>query len=322
MPYSGARMRPGMPTVRLAAVIAAAALVLHELRYLIGFGDHARRGARGERPRLSAAGRGPCRPADRARGRPAAGGPGPGAPHSARGAGAELRAPLAPDRSPRCWSSTADRSCWRRRCPPAAICGPAVPFAEGGWSALPLALASEPGRAGAPRRQPRRGAARPRAARGPGHARAHRAARAAVAARPACRHRCSPATSRAAPLPPRVRRRSRRRARAARPCGKEHSQMSRNQRIALVLAAVLVAVVAFVVASPGGDDDDDSDQAAQTTTTGDSGAETTTTHHRGGQVIPPSRPSPRWSASDRGRRGGGRAQDDHGHRRATGCASS
>ena len=34
-------MRPGMPTVRLAAVIAAAALVLHELRYLIGFGDHA-----------------------------------------------------------------------------------------------------------------------------------------------------------------------------------------------------------------------------------------------------------------------------------------
>ena len=34
-------MRPGTPTVRLAAVIAVAALVLHELRYLIGFGDHA-----------------------------------------------------------------------------------------------------------------------------------------------------------------------------------------------------------------------------------------------------------------------------------------
>ncbi len=34
-------MRPGTPTVRLAAVIATAALVLHELRYLIGFGGHA-----------------------------------------------------------------------------------------------------------------------------------------------------------------------------------------------------------------------------------------------------------------------------------------
>jgi hypothetical protein len=33
-------MRPA-PTVRLAGVIAPAALVLHELRYLIGFGDHA-----------------------------------------------------------------------------------------------------------------------------------------------------------------------------------------------------------------------------------------------------------------------------------------
>jgi hypothetical protein len=33
-------MRPQAPTLRLAAVIAAAALALHELRYLIGFGDH------------------------------------------------------------------------------------------------------------------------------------------------------------------------------------------------------------------------------------------------------------------------------------------
>ena len=32
--------------------------------------------------------------------------------------------------------------------------------------------------------------------------------------------------------------------------------MSRNQRIGLVVAAVLVAVVAFVIASPGGDDED------------------------------------------------------------------
>jgi plastocyanin len=41
--------------------------------------------------------------------------------------------------------------------------------------------------------------------------------------------------------------------------------MSRNQRIGLIVAAVLVAVLAFVIASPG--DDDEGDQAAQTTTT-------------------------------------------------------
>jgi hypothetical protein len=41
--------------------------------------------------------------------------------------------------------------------------------------------------------------------------------------------------------------------------------MNRNQRIALVVAAVLVAVIAFVVASPGGDDDDPQ-QAVQTVT--------------------------------------------------------
>jgi hypothetical protein len=44
--------------------------------------------------------------------------------------------------------------------------------------------------------------------------------------------------------------------------------MSRNQRIALVVAALAVAVIAFVIANPGGgDDNDDSEQAAQTTTT-------------------------------------------------------
>ena len=48
--------------------------------------------------------------------------------------------------------------------------------------------------------------------------------------------------------------------------------MSRNQRIGLIVAAVLVAVLAFVIASPG--DDDEGDQAAQTTTTPQ--AETTT----------------------------------------------
>jgi FtsP/CotA-like multicopper oxidase with cupredoxin domain len=40
--------------------------------------------------------------------------------------------------------------------------------------------------------------------------------------------------------------------------------MTRNQRIALVVAALAVAVVAFVVASPGGDDDE-SDRTATTT---------------------------------------------------------
>ena len=39
--------------------------------------------------------------------------------------------------------------------------------------------------------------------------------------------------------------------------------MSRNQRIGLVLAAVVIAVVGFLIASPGGDDEDQ--QAAQTT---------------------------------------------------------
>jgi hypothetical protein len=41
--------------------------------------------------------------------------------------------------------------------------------------------------------------------------------------------------------------------------------MSRNQRIGLIVAAVVFAVVAFAIASPG--DDDDGDQAAQTTPT-------------------------------------------------------
>ena len=41
--------------------------------------------------------------------------------------------------------------------------------------------------------------------------------------------------------------------------------MSRNQRIALVVAALAVAVVAFVIARPGDDDDDGEERAAQTT---------------------------------------------------------
>jgi hypothetical protein len=40
--------------------------------------------------------------------------------------------------------------------------------------------------------------------------------------------------------------------------------MSRNQRIGLVVVALVVAVVAFVIARPGGEDDNGSEQAAQT----------------------------------------------------------
>jgi FtsP/CotA-like multicopper oxidase with cupredoxin domain len=51
--------------------------------------------------------------------------------------------------------------------------------------------------------------------------------------------------------------------------------MSRNARIALIVAAVLVAVVGFVVASPGGGDDSGG-QAAQTTTQAETGGDETT----------------------------------------------
>jgi hypothetical protein len=40
--------------------------------------------------------------------------------------------------------------------------------------------------------------------------------------------------------------------------------MSRNQRIGLVVLALVVAVVAFVIARPGDDDDNGSERAAQT----------------------------------------------------------
>jgi hypothetical protein len=42
------------------------------------------------------------------------------------------------------------------------------------------------------------------------------------------------------------------------------SAMSRNQRIGLVVVALVVAVVAFALARPGDDDDGGSEQAAQT----------------------------------------------------------
>jgi hypothetical protein len=70
--------------------------------------------------------------------------------------------------------------------------------------------------------------------------------------------------------------------------------MSRNQRLALVLAAVAVAVAAFVVVSPGGDDDNDSGSPARTTATDGSDLGTSTAviepaveriEIRGGEVV-------------------------------------
>ena len=53
--------------------------------------------------------------------------------------------------------------------------------------------------------------------------------------------------------------------------------MSRNQRIGLVVAALVVAVIAFVVAQPGDDDDSaPSSSGTQTQTTSDGGTETET----------------------------------------------
>jgi len=67
--------------------------------------------------------------------------------------------------------------------------------------------------------------------------------------------------------------------------------MSRNQRIGLIVAALVVAVLAFVIASPGGDDE--GDQAAQTTPTMQSETEApappqpeaTRIQIRGGEVV-------------------------------------
>jgi FtsP/CotA-like multicopper oxidase with cupredoxin domain len=70
--------------------------------------------------------------------------------------------------------------------------------------------------------------------------------------------------------------------------------MSRSQRIALVVAAVLVAVLAFVIAQPGGDDDDGERAAttpAQTETEGtaDGGGATAPTET---EAPPPPPPEP------------------------------
>lgn len=54
--------------------------------------------------------------------------------------------------------------------------------------------------------------------------------------------------------------------------------MSRNQRIGLIVAAVVVAVLAFVIASPGGDDEPDTaSQTSATTSAGTTETEAGTT---------------------------------------------
>jgi hypothetical protein len=62
--------------------------------------------------------------------------------------------------------------------------------------------------------------------------------------------------------------------------------MSRNQRLTLVAAFVVVAVVGFVIASSGGDDDKSSgNQAAQTTPRGSVGKRTRTHSAQPGPIV-------------------------------------
>jgi plastocyanin len=63
--------------------------------------------------------------------------------------------------------------------------------------------------------------------------------------------------------------------------------MTRNQRIGLVVAALVVAVIAFVIASPGGDDDGDNTAQTTPTTTTKTGTGTTET-----QAEAPAPPKP------------------------------
>ena len=64
--------------------------------------------------------------------------------------------------------------------------------------------------------------------------------------------------------------------------------MSRNQRIGLVVAALVVAVVAFVVAQPGDDDDPKpSSSATQTQTPVDNGTDTETESEPEAPAEPP-----------------------------------
>jgi hypothetical protein len=62
--------------------------------------------------------------------------------------------------------------------------------------------------------------------------------------------------------------------------------MTRNQRIGLVAAAIVVAIVGFVIANPGGDDESGS-EAAQTST-----EQSTTGEATGGQETTPAETEP------------------------------
>jgi plastocyanin len=64
--------------------------------------------------------------------------------------------------------------------------------------------------------------------------------------------------------------------------------MSRNQRIGLIVAALLVAVIAFVIASPGADDD--GDRAVQTTATTETSGSSGTGTETATEPPPPPRP--------------------------------
>jgi plastocyanin len=65
--------------------------------------------------------------------------------------------------------------------------------------------------------------------------------------------------------------------------------MSRNQRIGLIVAAVLVAALAFVIVSPGGDDEGSnaSETTPTTQTNATTGAETDTTETQAEEPAPP-----------------------------------
>jgi plastocyanin len=70
--------------------------------------------------------------------------------------------------------------------------------------------------------------------------------------------------------------------------------MSRNRRIGLIVAAVLVAVLAFVIASPG--DDDGADKTSQTTAT--TSTATTSTGTTETQAEAPAPPKPEVTKID------------------------
>jgi plastocyanin len=68
--------------------------------------------------------------------------------------------------------------------------------------------------------------------------------------------------------------------------------MSRNQRIGLIVAAVLVAVLAFVIANPGGDDEGSSASQTTATTSTESTDTTPSTDGTETQTEAPAPPKP------------------------------